>query len=111
MALFRNALSANITAKDYSAPKQIPRWPQPVIPYELDDTITDPEERSAFAQAISHISDNTCIEIVPRDEDEHEDYVFVRSDRSEEGRGICNGQVGFSYGVNEMNLGEGCFVR
>ncbi|GAA0255854.1 M12 family metallopeptidase [Cryptosporangium japonicum] len=76
------------------------RWPDGVIPYEIDPALPE-EQRSAVEAAVEHWNTRTRLAVVPRDGED--DYVrFVPG-------GGCTSSVGRQGGMQTLDLGTGCF--
>ena len=76
------------------------RWPDGVVPYEIDRALPD-AQRSAVAEAVAHWNSFTRLAVVPRTSEP--DYVrFVPA-------GGCTSMVGRQGGPQNLTLGTGCF--
>ncbi|GMR48482.1 hypothetical protein PMAYCL1PPCAC_18677 [Pristionchus mayeri] len=78
------------------------RWPNGVIPYELDPNFTA-HELEVMKKAFSSYSKSTCIRFEPRDGEK--DFLNVVK-----GYG-CYSQVGRTGGKQEISLGRGCLFH
>lgn len=93
--------AAEISARSALAiPGQSFRWPDGVIPYEIDPALPEAQQSAARA-AVEHWNDNTPLWIAPRTDEP--DYV-----RFTPGGG-CSSSVGRQGGRQDLSLGTGCF--
>ena len=79
------------------------RWPQGVMPYEIDPEIPRPER---VAEAIEHWNGRTPMRLVPRSGEA--DYVWFRRFNNS---GICTSAVGRTGGRQTISVDDGCSLR
>jgi astacin len=87
------------TREAVSRTSQAYRWPDGVVPYEIDSGLPNQQRVTA---AVEHWNANTDIRLVPHTDEPN--YVkFVRAS------GVCSSYVGMvSLGAQTINLGDSC---
>lgn len=77
-------------------------WPNGNIPYEIDDSIDDPNQKQIIKNVIQSLNQWAQLDIHPRKEHEENFVVFKRGNQH------CYANVGFRFGITNVSLSTGC---
>lgn len=77
------------------------RWPNGIVPYEIDSVSFSTEQVSRIQEAMQTIEDITGVEFIQRSTEVN--YVYIEADDG------CYSSVGMAGGMQVLSLGEGCF--
>lgn len=86
---------------------RIKLWPNGVVPYEIDSSISNQNHITAIREAVRYLNTNTFVTLQERNGETY--YLKIQSDNP----GVCKSGVGYKYHGNTTNisLGSGCYTR